>query len=607
MMGVHHVPPLAERTPPAVTVTGVLEREGYRIEKLHYEPLPDFHVTANLYVPSGLSEPVPGVIYVCGHSQHQKVAYQGHARRFAQLGFVCLIVETVQLGEAEGVHHGCYNRGWWHWYSRGYTPAGMELFTGLRGLDLLQARPEVDGSRLGVTGISGGGATSWWLAAGDERIKVSAPCCGTATLASHIADRTIDGHCDCMWWINSRQWDLTTVGALIAPRPLMIASADRDGIFTIESIREVYSRLKGLYESLGVPENLVLVETPGPHSYHELSRTAIFSWFARHLQGKDIPPEEIGDIIGPSDGPETVETLQVYVSGPPAADRLPRIHDEFIPLAPAPQVADSDDLARVRAQTVAALREHTFGAFPMAEGDLATRVELRYADNGTRGSRFTYAPEPEWRLSGRVLTRTEPGTRDGCAVILRSPREDRGTAEGLAGRLGAWSVKAVLEPRGTGETGYEEALQWHLRRSAAWSGTTLASMRVYDVWRGLQVLRSMEEVEPGRLTLVARGEMCAVALYVALLDGGLAGLLLVDPPATQDAPGEPDGTGDAIEMLNCLRFTDLAYVAGLQWPTAIGIAGMCPATYSWAQDLYAKLGPPGRFAVVTEPGEWQAP
>jgi dienelactone hydrolase len=603
MMGLQTLAPLEERTPPKVTVTGVLEREGYRIEKLHYEALPGFGLTANLYVPEGLTEPAPGVLYVCGHAADQKVHYQGHPRRFAQLGFVCLIVETVQLGEVAGYHHGCYREGWWHWYSRGYTSAGIELLGGIRGLDLLQARPEVDGGRLGVTGISGGGASSWWVAAGDERVKVSAPCCGTATLASHVIDKTIDGHCDCMWWINSRQWDLPDVGALIAPRPLLIASADRDGIFTIESIREVYERLAKLYGMLGVAENVKLIETPGPHSYHERSRTGIFAWFANHLQGRDIPPEAIGDIEGDPEGPETVEALRVYVAGPPADNRLPRIQDELIPLAGPPPIDSRDEVEPTRKALVAALREHTFGGFPQEPCPLDPRVEFRFVDNGTRGYRFTYASEEDWRLAGRLLVRKEQDEAGPCAVILRSPREARNAAEGLAGRLGRWPAKAIIEPRGTGDTSYGDEQQWHLRRAAAWCGTTLASMRVYDVLRGLEAIRALPEASADELTLVAQGEMCAVALYAALLDGGVGGLCLIDPPATQDAPSEPDGAGPAIEMLNCLRYTDLPYVAGLLWPAKLSIIGECPETYQWARELYARLGTPGSFEATASLGE----
>jgi hypothetical protein len=81
-------------------------------------------------------------------------------------------------------------------------------------------------------------------------------------------------------------------GALIAPRPLLIASANQDGIFPIVSIREVHGQLQRLYRTLDVAENLGFVETPGGHSYHERSRTAIFSWFLKHLASKAVAAED---------------------------------------------------------------------------------------------------------------------------------------------------------------------------------------------------------------------------------------------------------------------------------------------------------------------------
>jgi hypothetical protein len=203
---------------------------------------------------------------------------------------------------------------------RGYSPAAIEVLNGIRGLDLLAGRPEVDAGRLGVTGISGGGAMTWYIAAADERVKACSPACGTATLASHIYDRVIDGHCDCMWWINTAKWDLADFGMLIAPRPLLIASASQDGIFPIHAIREVHSQLQKLYRTLDVTETLQLVETPGGHSYHERSRTAIFSWFLETDTARM----------------ETEDTLRVYTAGSPASNRALTIQGELITLAPAP-------------------------------------------------------------------------------------------------------------------------------------------------------------------------------------------------------------------------------------------------------------------------------
>ncbi|MDQ3815045.1 MAG: hypothetical protein M3347_14025 [Armatimonadota bacterium] len=603
MMGLEGLLPDARSSSLDVQVTGIIERPGYRIEKLCYESLPQLFVTANLYVPTGngtasvpYQPPFPGVLYLCGHSPQQKAHYQAHPRRFAELGFVCLIIETVQLGEVPGYHHGCYREGWFQWYSRGYTPAGIELLNAMRGLDVLAQRPEVDAARLGVTGISGGGAGSWWLAAGDERVRVAAPVCGTATLASHIGDRTIDGHCDCMWWINTYGWDLADVGALIAPRPLLIASSDRDGINTIASIREVHTQLERLYTMLGAPENLRLVETPGAHSYHETSRTAVFSWFLRHLQGQDVPPEHVGDIDESPAKQESVETLRVFSAGAPPSNRMPTIHDDvFIP-PPPPQIANEAELKRVRHEVVAALREKTFGAFPSDPPPLDVQVEFEFAWNGADGCRFAFTAEEGWRLHGRLIVPKSAERPVPVVIALREPGEVRGATEEFIERLGVSWAKIIIEPRGTGDTAWGEELRWHLRRATAWSGRTVASLRVYDTLRGLQAVRTL--LDAGSMALAARGEMAAVAFYAALLDGGVHTLFLENPPATQNAPSQLDGRGPAIEMLNCLRITDLPQVAGLLYPATLVFRGECPPTYKWAENLYRQLGAPERFQRV---------
>ena len=602
-----HVP--ADRPPVNVHVTGVVERPRYRIEKLYYESLPKLYVTANLYLPrsseaGAVQPPCAGVLYMCGHADTQKVHYQAHPRRFAELGFACLIVETVQLGEVRGYHHGCYREGWFHWISRGYSPASIEAINGIRGLDLLAQRPDVDGSRLGVTGISGGGAVTWWIAAADERVRAAASVCGTSTLASYIADRTIDGHCDCMWPNNTYHWDLPDVGALIAPRPLLIASADRDPLFTIASVRETHRRLKQLYTRLGAADRIKLVETPGGHSYHERSRTAIFSWFIKHLQGRDVAPNRVGDIDESPQTQESEENLRVFVNGPLLEDRTPRIHEEiFTPPRP-PVITDAESLRQTRTNVVAALRKQTFAAFP-SEPPLDLKLEVEFADDGYTGCRFAFTSENGWRLHGRAARSTTLTSPCPAVVALRSPDEERGATESFVGKMRAPWVKVVVEPRGTGDTAWGQDLQWHLRRASAWTGRTIAGMRVWDTLRALEAVRGLPGVDGQALSITARGEMAVVALYAALLDGRIRTIILDSPPATQNAPSRPDGRGEAIEMLNCQRITDLPQVAGLLYPAEIVFVSERPETYIWAEELYHKLGPPGKITHLANINEWQ--
>jgi len=252
------------------------------------------------------------------------------------------------------------------------------------------------------------------------------------------------------------------------------------------------------------------------------------------------------------------------------------------------------------------LKQKTFGAFSDDPVPLDIRWEFRSKDGAARGrDTFTFVSEKDYRLKIDVRWRQSPEHANPVMVVLRSPNEDRWASEGfISGLDECWNI-AYFETRGVGETGWPANLQWHVRRAAAWTGRTVASMRVYDVLRCLQALRSLRGVDANQIGIAARGEMCAVALYAALLDGKTAAVLLQNPPATQNAPSEPDGRGQAIEMLNCLRITDLPQVAGLLFPENMVIIGSMPDSYGWAKQLYQALERPERFQNVTKVSQSQ--
>src|SRR5688572_2981934 len=249
--------PMPEKTDLKPTISGRIDQPAFFVEKLHFQSRPGLYVTANLYVPKNLDKPAPAILYVCGHavvkdkqtgvSFGNKVGYQHHAIWFAQNGYVCLVPDTLQLGEIEGVHHGLYggshhpDQMWW-WLCRGYTPAGVEAWNGIRCLDYLQSRPEVDGDRIGMTGRSGGGAYSWWTAALDDRVKAAVPVAGITDMHNHVVDGVIEGHCDCMYTVNTYRWDYVQVAALISPRPLLIGNTDKDGIFPLDGVQRVHAK-----------------------------------------------------------------------------------------------------------------------------------------------------------------------------------------------------------------------------------------------------------------------------------------------------------------------------------------------------------------------------
>jgi dienelactone hydrolase len=158
------------------------------------------------------------VLYVCGHSGRgrdgNKTAFQHHGMWFATHGYACLLIDTLQLGEIAAIHHGTYRFNRWWWQACGYTPAAVECWNGIRAIDYLQSRLEVDGERIAVTGISGGGAATFWIAAADERVKVAVPVSGMSDLEDYVGEKVVNGHCDCMFLINTFQWPWTHIAAL---------------------------------------------------------------------------------------------------------------------------------------------------------------------------------------------------------------------------------------------------------------------------------------------------------------------------------------------------------------------------------------------------------
>src|SRR5262245_47216257 len=283
--------PLPEKTPLKATVTGTLERGDVTIEKLHYQSKPGLYVTANLYKPKALAKDakLPGILYVCGHSGRgrdgNKTAFQDHGLWFASNGYVCLVVDTLQLGEIAGKHHGTYREGRFWWWSRGYTPAGVECWNGIRGIDYLCSLPYVDADKIGVTGISGGGATTNWVIAADDRVKVAVPVSGVSDLECYVTDQFVNGHCDCMFFHNLYQWEWTTGLALFAPKPMLFANSDKDTIFPMTGNKRIIERLRKCYDLFGAKDKVDEHVSKGGHDYRPDLRIAIFSFFHTHLKG----------------------------------------------------------------------------------------------------------------------------------------------------------------------------------------------------------------------------------------------------------------------------------------------------------------------------------
>ncbi|MDZ4686955.1 MAG: prolyl oligopeptidase family serine peptidase, partial [Planctomycetaceae bacterium] len=368
--------PLPERTPLEATITQKIEQPDYTVECLHYQSRPGLYVTANLYRPKTVPDgtKLPGILYVCGHSHRgrdgNKTAYQSHGIWFARHGYVCLVVDTLQLGEIAAIHHGTYREQRWWWHSRGYTSAGVECWNGIRGIDYLIGRDDVDPERIGVTGISGGGAATFWVAAADERVAAACAVSGMADLESYVGNRVINGHCDCMFLHNTFQWPWTRIAALIAPRPLLFVNSDNDTIFPMDANERITNRLERTYSLFGAGDKVDTLVSIGGHAYREDIRRGVYQFFNLHLKqdGHPVTDSEVDLVEGTGNAtvhPIPPERLRAFATDAdiPADQLNTKIDESFVPLGQ-PVTPQSGEYPAWKEALFAELRRVTFRTIP---------------------------------------------------------------------------------------------------------------------------------------------------------------------------------------------------------------------------------------------------
>ncbi len=587
--------PMPERTPLAATVTGVLDRGDYVVEKVHFQCIPGAYVIGNLYRPAKVSGRLPAVLYLCGHSKGKVNApYQANPRWFGQHGYVALVLDPIQLGESQGFHHGTYREGRWDWPSRGYTPAGTEVWNAMRALDYLESRPDVDKERMGVTGLSGGGVISWCLGAADERVKVVVPVCQSGSIEHVVVDRATDGHCDCAFWINYYRWCWPNLGALIAPRALLIASGTEDVLWRPYGYRDVALRIRHQYAALGVPDQFDLVEDLTPHGYTPKLRQAIFTWFNKHLKGDPTPvQDDVTDFVEPE------ENLLVFGGKLPKDDRMRQIDTLLVKRAEPPPVTNPAEWRAHQEATIRRLRELTFRYIPRQPDP---RLRDCRADGGDKGGTAfsTYVFDTHDGLTLGVKTaRPREGAWPVPTVAFAIQPEARSTfAGGGASRPGiaAGFATAGVEVRNTGATSVGPGYLWTLRRVYPLLGQTLPERQMSDLLAGVAIMR--REAATGAMAVYGQGETAPLAIYAAILDPRITEVILASPPQSHADPNTP-------EFLGILRIGDLPQNLALVYPRPITFVGAVPPAYEWTREAYKKLGAGDRIRVIANTRQWQ--
>ncbi len=585
--------PLPPRCDLKVTEYGELKGQGFRARKIGFQILPDCWSSACIYYPDPLPKgKAPGVLYVCGHSTIGTYGYHYHPIMWARRGYVCLIVDTIEQNDNPGEHHGTLMNRHEAWLALGYTPAGAEVWNAMRALDILAADPQVDPERLGVTGVSGGGACSFHTAVADERLKAVSTLCGVSSPLDAVRHRHVMDQCDCMYPHNIYKKDISEYAALIAPRAVLFCIADHDPIFHPDESRALVERTKPVFALYGEEERCAWLAGPGPHGYPPVFGEETQKWFDRYVAGDERP-------LLPKGALELDEAdTSIFRGCPPSPNRV-----ELLPhllstrgTLPLPQTAA--DWPEVRRQALETLRAKVPGFYAKGYREGSMKLEGDW----------------QWSQVGPILNRVHAGHVDGVEIwmqIVSRPNVRKKLVLGV-GSEGQFAMHAMasvccgledstsvvhagFEPRlGGNDSPVAEPyavplgswlmpVRTYLVRCMALVGMTPVMMTFHDIGVALDYIAGLEEVKDCEIYLHGRGDAGVAALYRGILDERITGVIAEDVPSTHL---------DGAPVLGILRAFDMPEAVGLMAPRKVALVTAGHNNWNWPTRVYGRLGCP---------------
>ena len=526
-----------ERTPLKPQVTGVLRRPGFRVEKVLIESRPDFLVSANLYVPESgrFDAPYPGVLVPCGHAHVAKAhdEYQSMGALLALNGMVGLVFDPLDQGERQQYQRDDGSRPYYgtHMHMQEGVIATLlgdgliQYFAwdGIRALDYLVSRPEVDPDLLGITGNSGGGTQTSFIFALDDRLKVAAPSCWLHLLRRQIHDSMGDWE-QMHYGQMSSGIEQPSLYMMRAPAPVKVLASTHD-FFQIDAVWESFRWIKRHYTDLGFSERADILENNEGHNYNRTQREAAMRWFNQWLKGR-------------------VETIW--------EPRLDLFTSDELWATPEGQVMEVEgarsifDLFREKLEAVRSERDSVWDG-------LEEEGKRRLVRSALQVRPLVDIPRPVYHDMGRIerdgytilkgLLETEEGLflplldlrpvqANGETPLLYVSTEGAGASAYEGGWLDevAKSGRPVVavDPRGVGETaqkfqvtqgGFFGTDQEDVQ-SAYVLGESYLGMRVEDILRAVRYARGGDR---RGVDLYGEGQIAVAALHAAFLEPGLIG------------------------------------------------------------------------------------
>ncbi|MCS7046671.1 MAG: S9 family peptidase, partial [Gemmataceae bacterium] len=449
---------------------------------------------------------------------------------------------------------------------------GLQVYENMRAVDYLRTRPEVDGSKIAITGASGGGNQTMYAGAFDERFGAVVPVCSVGNYQAYL------GTACCMCEVVPGALRFTEEGGVLgltAPRALLVINATKDAIqFSIPEAKKSLAFAERVYKVLNAPDNLRHTTFDWHHDYSQAMREAMYGWLAKHLKGEgDGSP-----IPDPPMTTEDPESLRCFPGDTRPADwmTIPKLaaREGRRLLSNKKHPADAETWQSQAADLRHALAERVFGGQPLAAPWNAS--VLVQADDWDM---IAIQPEPGITLQAiRVRVGNRPGPR--LAVVLDLDGAAKASDSPLAKRLRheGWDVVTV-DLRATGAAAWptdrignasdHNTAQWGL-----WIGRPLLGQWAFDIRRLLDGLKKIDGITPERIALLGQGPAGIVALAAAAVDGRITDVAAIDSLASFITETPYKGQRMGVIAPGLLREVgDVADLAALCLPRHVVIAG----------------------------------
>ncbi|KAA9038658.1 prolyl oligopeptidase family serine peptidase [Ginsengibacter hankyongi] len=531
------------KTPLNAKITKSFDEGDYRLENIVYESQPGYYVTAGLFIPMGVKEEakIPAIIYCSGHTDKGYRGYQNIIINLVKKGFIVFAFDPIGQGERLQYYNAETNKSKFPWPSYEHSYAGAQLFVtgnnlarnfiwdGIRAVDYLLTRKEVDPKRIGITGRSGGGTQSAYIAAFDERIKAAAPenyITNFTRLFESMGPQ--DAEQNFLYQIK-RGLDMADLLEVRAPKPLLMLTTSRD-MFPIQGALETKKEVDRIYNAYGKPENFQMVMDDAPHASTKKNRESMYAFFERVFNHP-------GDSADLNVKPQSSEELQVTKTGQVCTalnsetafslnykDAEREMHQLDINRKSMPQYLN------VIVQSAKKLSGFTEPA-PIENTIFAGRIQRE----GYVIEKYLVKGEGNYMIPYLLL---KPNERGNKAVIYLNP--DGKAADIAVGGEMEWFAQngvTVLAPDiiGTGELGpgvfrgdsYIDSVSYNLWFAAMDIGRSIVGIQAGDVIKLTNIVKN--DLHFKEIYGVAKNQMSPLLLHAAAFDKDIQKVALISP------------------------------------------------------------------------------